>query len=52
MNNLTAGWNFRAKRLHITTEMRIYNLFNESYHSLLNRPMPGRNYNLVLMIKI
>jgi iron complex outermembrane receptor protein len=52
MNNLTAGWNIRTKRLHLSTEMRIYNLFNESYHSLLNRPMPGRNYNLVFMIKI
>jgi len=52
MNNLTAGWNVDLKRIYLNTELRIYNLFNESYHSVLHRPMPGRNYSLVLMIKL
>jgi iron complex outermembrane receptor protein len=52
MNNLSAGKAFTLKRLSFTAEFKIYNLFNESYHSILYRPMPGRNYNLVMMIKI
>ena len=52
MNNLTAGWSIHLKRVDVNTELRVYNLFNESYHSILHRPMPGRNYSLVLMIKI
>jgi outer membrane cobalamin receptor len=52
MNNLAAGRDFKFRGLDLTAEMRIYNLFNESYHSILFRPMPGRNYNVVLMIKI
>jgi iron complex outermembrane receptor protein len=32
--------------------LKVYNLFNESYHSILYRPMPGRNYHLLLTIKI
>jgi iron complex outermembrane receptor protein len=52
MNNLTAGWNLNLKRVYMNAELRVYNLFNESYHSVLHRPMPGRNYSLVLMIKL
>ena len=40
------------KQLELSAEMRIYNLFNEAYHSILYRPMPGRNYHLVIMLKI
>jgi outer membrane receptor protein involved in Fe transport len=36
----------------LVVEFKVNNLFNESYHSVLNRPMPGRNYNLVLLLKI
>jgi iron complex outermembrane receptor protein len=52
MNNFAVGKDFRFRGLDLTAEMRIYNLFNESYHSILYRPMPGRNYSVVLMIKI
>lgn len=52
MNNLTAGKDFKISRINFTAELRIYNLFNESYHSILYRPMPGRNYHLAFMMKI
>jgi iron complex outermembrane receptor protein len=52
MNNLILGWNVDLRRIYMNAELRVYNLFNESYNSVLHRPMPGRNYSLVMMIKI
>lgn len=52
MNDVALGRDFRIKKVAISTEFKIYNLFNETYHSILYRPMPGRNYYLVVMIKI
>jgi iron complex outermembrane receptor protein len=52
MNHLSAGRSFRVGRFNLSAEMRIYNLFNESYQTILYRPMPGRHYHLVLMFKI
>lgn len=51
MNDLILGKDFDIKNLTISAEFKIYNLFNESYHSVLYRPMPGQNYLLMLMIK-
>ncbi len=52
MNNLSMGKEFDIRKVDIALRLSIYNLFNESYHSVLYRPMPGRNYMLILMIKI
>ena len=52
MNDLAAGSNFSLKRVDFSLEFKIYNLLNESYHTILYRPMPGRNYQLVLKIQI
>ncbi len=52
MNDVAVGGTFMIGKLELSAEMKIYNLFNESYHSVLYRPMPGRNYHLVIKLKI
>ncbi|MCF8235339.1 MAG: TonB-dependent receptor [Bacteroidales bacterium] len=52
MNDLIIGKEFQLEKLTLAAEFKIYNLFDETYHSVLYRPMPGRNYMLMLMIKI
>ncbi len=52
MNDISAGSLFHLKRVSLSLELKIYNLFNESYHTILYRPMPGRNYQLVFKIQI
>ncbi len=52
MNDIRIGRNFQLKKLTFTAEFKIYNLFNESYHSILYRPMPGRNYHLTFIFQI
>jgi iron complex outermembrane receptor protein len=52
MNDLIVGKDFRWNKVSFTAEFKIYNLFDETYHSVLYRPMPGRNYLLMLMIKL
>jgi outer membrane cobalamin receptor len=51
MNDLLAGKSFRVKKLSMAVEFSVYNLFDETYHTVLYRPMPGRNYLLTLMVK-
>lgn len=52
MNDISAGSSFRLKKVDLSLEFKVYNLFNESYHTILYRPMPGRNYQFVLKIQI
>jgi iron complex outermembrane receptor protein len=52
MNDLSFGKEFPLKTLTFSAQFRIYNLFNETYHSVLYRPMPGRNFMLVLMVRM
>lgn len=52
INHLSAGRSFSVGKFNLSAEMRIYNLFNESYQTILYRPMPGRHYHLVLLFKI
>jgi outer membrane receptor protein involved in Fe transport len=44
MNDLYAGKDFRLKKGTLGLQLKIYNLFNEDYRSVLGRPMPGRNF--------
>jgi len=48
MNQFYAGKEFKLRRSSLQLQLKIYNLFNEDYRSVLGRPMPGRNYLLVL----
>ena len=50
MNDLSLSkqWNF--SNWGMQTELRVNNLFNETYHTILYRPMPGRNYMLSVMV--
>jgi iron complex outermembrane receptor protein len=52
MNDVSLGADFTVGIIHLTTEIKAYNLFNESYRSVLYRPMPGRNYMLVLKFRL
>jgi iron complex outermembrane receptor protein len=52
MNDISAGWSLPLKKVDMSMELNVYNLFNESYHSVLYRPMPGRNYQLVIKVQI
>ena len=52
MNDISAGSTFRLKRMDLSLELKVYNLLNEPYHTILYRPMPGRNYQLVFKIQI
>ncbi len=52
MNDLVVGKEFQISKIQCTAELKIYNLFDETYHSILYRPMPGRNYMLLLMVNI
>jgi len=48
MNNFQLGMTIPLKKNKLTTEFKIQNIFNEDYRTVLQRPMPGRNYQLVL----
>lgn len=51
MNDVSVGKKFHLKKGVLSTELKTYNLFNEIYHSALFRPMPRRNYHLLLTIQ-
>ncbi|MDA3911586.1 MAG: TonB-dependent receptor plug domain-containing protein [Bacteroidales bacterium] len=51
MNDLGVGKSHDFEKFSISAEIKIYNLFNETYHSILYRPMPGRNYMFILSLK-
>lgn len=51
MNDLIFGWFNEFDKMNFSAELKVYNLFNETYHSVLYRPMPGRNFVLSLMIE-
>lgn len=51
MNNMGIGKNLKYKDYNFNISFNIYNLFNESYRSVLWQPMPGINYSLQLIIK-
>lgn len=52
MNDLFIGKDFQFKKFALSLEFKIYNLFNETYHSILYRPMPGQNYLGQITVKL
>jgi iron complex outermembrane receptor protein len=51
MNNIGIGKELIYKDYFFRLSFNIYNLFNESYRSVLWQPMPGINYSVQLTIK-
>ncbi len=51
MNNLAASVKHSIQKINIKVDFKIYNLFNETYHSDLLTPMPKRNYELALHLE-
>ena len=51
MNDLYVGKDFLLKKGTFGVQLKVYNLFNEDYRSVLGRPMPGRNYLLMLTFR-
>jgi outer membrane cobalamin receptor len=51
-HDLTLGreWTFRAMKFKLSAEVN--NLLNQQYDVVLNYPMPGRNYKLILKIEL
>ncbi len=52
MNSLSTGVTQMIRKSSVHFIFRIDNLFNESYQSILWRPMPGRNYSLNIMLDL
>ncbi len=52
MNNLYLSKVFLLKKSRLTTQLKIYNLFNEEYRSVLGRPMPGINFMFLIKMSI
>lgn len=48
MNNLYLGKEFTNGKRKMDIEFKIFNIFNEDYRTVLQLPMPGRNYSLLL----
>lgn len=53
MNDLSLGVNLYKKRdRYVQLKCEVFNLFNEVYHSVLYSPMPKRNYEVTLLLKL
>ncbi len=48
MNNLYFGKEIKLNRNKLDIELKILNLFNEEYRTVLQHPMPRRNYSLLI----
>lgn len=52
MSSASVGRDFSAFKSRFGIQLRVDNLLNESYQSILWRPMPGRNYSLLFRIEL
>lgn len=52
INNLNAGIKFALKRSSFDINFRVDNIFNVTYQSIAYYPLPGRSYNLTLLVQI
>jgi vitamin B12 transporter len=48
LSNIIFGKNIHVKKIIVSLQLQINNLFDLDYQSIVNRPMPGRNYALTL----
>lgn len=51
MNNAAVGAKYKIKNIVVDCEILVNNILNETYHSVLYRPMPRVNYLLTLNFK-
>jgi outer membrane receptor protein involved in Fe transport len=51
-HDLTMGTTFRYMKLKGKISAEVNNVFNQYYDVVLNYPMPGRNYKLILKLEI
>ena len=51
LHYLTIGHKQRLNRVILSGELKVNNLFDETYRSVLNRFMPGVNYELLITLK-
>lgn len=52
MNDISLGKDLHLKKFNLSMELKIMNLLNETYHSILYRPMPGRYFLVVIKVEI
>lgn len=52
MNDMSIGGSFYTKYGQFDLTIAINNLFNEKYQSVLKRPMPMTNYNILISFKL
>lgn len=52
MNDLKVGRKIAFQSFDISAELKINNLFNEEYHTVLMQPMPGINFMFQLMFDL
>jgi iron complex outermembrane receptor protein len=52
MNDISFGKDMFMENYQFSIVLKILNLFNESYHSILYRPMPGRHFIATIKVKI
>ncbi|MFP4556194.1 MAG: TonB-dependent receptor domain-containing protein [Bacteroidales bacterium] len=52
MNSAALGKDFKLFDTSFGMQLRVDNLLDESYQTILWRPMPGRNYNLVIRLTL
>lgn len=48
LSNIFLGKDFHLKKLMLSLQLDINNLFDLDYQSIASRPMPGRNYSVTL----
>ncbi|MDR2936783.1 MAG: TonB-dependent receptor [Rikenellaceae bacterium] len=47
MHDIFAGWDFSRRG---SVEFKVFNIFDTAYETVMKRPMPGRNYAVVLRL--
>jgi iron complex outermembrane receptor protein len=52
MSSVSVGKDFSAFKSRFGIQLRVDNLLDESYQSILWRPMPGRNYSLLFRVDL
>ncbi|MDX9848738.1 MAG: TonB-dependent receptor [Tenuifilaceae bacterium] len=52
MSSVALGWDFSLYSQPVGIQLRVDNLLNESYQTILWRPMPGRNYSISLKVEL
>jgi iron complex outermembrane receptor protein len=48
LNDISVSKEFNLENIAIDLRFAIYNLFDKDYQVILSRPMPGRNYSVIL----